>query len=818
MLNLREYRRNPQRLSDHLPWALLLERGLVLNKDGSFQTTIRFRGPDVESSTAHELMAHRARINNALRRFASGWCMHIDATRRPARIHPPSAFSNLIAQQVEDERQEALTAFPGYDSIYHLTLTFLPPPDRVRRATGYLMTHPAERNDGTGSFFRTYLDEFNRQADQLVALLASFMPAAHRLDDDQTLSYLHNCVSERQIVVATPQTPCYLDAFLTDTPLAGGLSPRLGHRFLKVVSVRGYVGKSIPCMLHALNELPLPYRWCVRYLPMNKDEADAEIKRIRRHWFARRKGIDTLIKEFITKTESQLTDTDSLNKSEDATEALGELGADCCSFGHFTLTVTTWYENEETAERNAQSIQRVCDGLGLVSRIEDFNAVQAWLGSLPGHAYADVRRPIVSSLNLCDLMPLSSVWSGPARNDHLDGPPLATVHTTGSTPFRLSLHQGDVGHTIVIGPTGSGKSTLLSFLACQWLRYPGAQVYIFDKGRSCRAMTYAMGGDFYDLAQDAANISFQPLATLERDGELAWAHNWLLEILRFERVDITPALKQELWSALANLATMPCDHRTLTTLMGLLQSEPMRQALQSYTLDGPYGHLLDADRDSLREAAWQAFEMEGLMHSPALVPVLTYLFHQLEQRFGTLADTGRPRPTLLILDEAWLFLANSTFASKIRDWLKTLRKKNTAVLFATQSLADIAQSSIATAIIESCPTRIFLPNPAAFEQSTRDLYASFGLNDRQLSILQTAVPKRDYYYQSPSGSRLFQLGLGPVALAFSGAGSPKDQATLMRLYNQHGPTGFAQAYLNEVLGPSGAREVESTMSMGVANA
>src|SRR3989304_1482409 len=130
MLNLREYRRNPQRLSDHLPWALLLDRGLARNKAGSFQTTIRFRGPDVESSTAHELMAHRARINNALRRFASGWCIHVDETRRLATVHPPSPFSNPIAQQVEDERQEALTVFPGYDSVYHLTLIFLPPPDR----------------------------------------------------------------------------------------------------------------------------------------------------------------------------------------------------------------------------------------------------------------------------------------------------------------------------------------------------------------------------------------------------------------------------------------------------------------------------------------------------------------------------------------------------------------------------------------------------------------------------------------------------------------------------------------------------------------
>jgi len=814
MFNIREYRRNPQRLSDHLPWALLLDRGLILNKDGSFQTTIRFRGPDVESSTPYELMADRARLNNALRRFGSGWCLLVDSTRRPAHVQPPNTFPNPIAQRIEDERHQTLAESPGFESAYHLTLTFLPPQDHVRRVSGFLMTQPTRAAETTDSFFRTYLDEFNRQVDHLFNLLSSFMPSAHRLNDDETLSYLHDCVSERQLRVATPQIPCYLDAFLTDTPLMGGLSPRLGRQFLKVVSIRTYIGKSIPSMLNALNELALPFRWCARYLPMNKDQAEAEIKRIRRHWYARRKGIWTLIKEFITKSESALTETDSLNKADDATEALAELGADCCSYGHFTLTVTTWDAKEEVAERNAQSIQRVCDGLGLVSRIEDFNAVQAWFGSLPGHAYADVRRPIVSSLNLCDLMPFSSVWSGPTRNDYLDGPPLATVYTTGSTPFRLSLYQGDVGHTIVIGPTGSGKSTLLSFLACQWLRYSGAQVYIFDKGRSCRAMTYAMGGDFYDLAQDAASISFQPLASLGAEGESAWAHDWLLEIFQNERLEITPALKQELWSALANLATMPPNHRTLTTLTGLLQSEAMRHALHSYTLDGPYGHLLDADHDSLREASWQAFEMEGIMHSPALVPVLTYLFHQLERRFGTLADRGKPRPTLLILDEAWLFLANSTFASKIREWLKTLRKKHAAVLFATQSLADIAQSSIATAIIESCPTRIFLPNPAAFEQSTHDLYASFGLNDRQLSILQTAVPKRDYYYQSPAGNRLFQLGLGPVALAFSGAGSAKVQAILSRLYHEHGTEGIAAAYLQEVVNPPNIVQARETLANG----
>ena len=147
------------------------------------------------------------------------------------------------------------------------------------------------------------------------------------------------------------------------------------------------------------------------------------------------------------------------------------------------------------------------------------------------------------------------------------------------------------------------------------------------------------------------------------------------------------------------------------------------------------------------------------MHHKGLVaPVLTYLFHRLEARFDG-------RPTLLILDEAWLFLDDPLFAALIREWLKTLRKKNVAVVFATQSLADIETSTIAPALIESCPSRIFLPNDRAIEPQSRAVYERFGLNDRQIDLIARAFPKRDYYYQSQRGNRLFELGLGQVGLA-----------------------------------------------------
>ncbi len=401
---------------------------------------------------------------------------------------------------------------------------------------------------------------------------------------------------------------------------------------------------------------------------------------------------------------------------------------------------------------------------------------------------------LIGSLNVCDLVPLSAVWSGPAANAHLGGPALMHTKTKGSTPFRLSLHQGDVGHTIVAGPTGAGKSTLLNLLACQFLRYPGARVYLFDKGGSCRAMTLAMGGDFYEIGGDDQAVCFQPLAGVDGEAELGWAQEWVLDLLHREKLAPSPAVKQEVWSALSNLASMPRRQRTLSTLGGLVQDSEVRQVLRSYTLDGPYGHLLDADHDSLAEGTWQAFEMEHLMQSKvAVVPVLTYLFHRLEQRFS---EGGAP--TLMVLDEAWLYLTDSLFAGKIREWLKVLRKKNVAVVFATQSLSDIADSPIAPAIVENCLTRIFLPNSSAFEERTRKVYESFGLNERQLQILQQAIPKRDYYYQSREGNRLFELGLGPLALAFCAAGSPQDHARISDVLREHNREAFAAAYLGEL--------------------
>ena len=299
-----------------------------------------------------------------------------------------------------------------------------------------------------------------------------------------------------------------------------------------------------------------------------------------------------------------------------------------------------------------------------------------------------------------------------------------------------------------------------------------------------------MGGAWYELGVKGG-LAFQPLRAVDDDGARLWALEWVCGVLAHERVAINPEIMETVWSALRSLASAPEDERTMTGLVALLSRNVLRQALEPYTLEGPYGRFLDADEDRMSGADVLTFEMEELMGLPSLVaPVLTYLFHALEGRFDG-------RPTLLVLDEAWVFLDDPLFADRIREWLKTLRKKNVAVVFATQSLADIAQSRIAPAIIESCPTRIFLPNPRALEPTQSETYRRFGLNDTQIRLIAEAYGKRDYYLQSRAGNRLFELGLGPVALAFAGASSPDDQRLIDEVLEQAGPAEFAERYLVE---------------------
>jgi type IV secretory pathway VirB4 component len=507
----------PNTLADLVKWAAIVAPGVVLNKNGSFQTTFRYRGPDLDSSTESELVSTCARLNNIVRRLGAGWAIYFDAVRRESTTYPESRFPDPVSALIDEERRAGFASGEHFESTYYCTLVWLPPPlieaaaqalffDDDAGPTGLSRREAGQRRADQAA--REYLAAFVAERGRLVAQFANLFPSVVPLTDAETLTYLHSTVSTKAHPVTVPTVPDCLDALLTDEPLTGGGKPKLGRQYIGVLSVRSFPNESYPGLLDALNRLGFAYRWVTRFVCLDKPDAEKQIDAFKRKWFAKRKNLSALLKEVVSNQQSALEDSDAINKAQDADAARQELSADAVRYGYFTQCVVVLDPDFASLEKKLLLLEREINGRGFAvsNELDNLNALDAWLGSLPGHCNHNVRAPLVNTLNLTHLMPVSAVWAGPREcpNDLLPphSPPLLTAVTNGTTPFRFSNFVGDVGHTLVLGPTGAGKSVLLNLMEAQFLRYPDAQVYIFDKGGSSRITTLGVGGTFYDLGAD----------------------------------------------------------------------------------------------------------------------------------------------------------------------------------------------------------------------------------------------------------------------------------------------------------------------------
>ena len=271
MFSLAEYRRKAQCLADFLPWAALIAPGVILNKDGSLQRIARFRGPDLNSATPAELVGAAGRLNNALRRLASGWAIFVEASRNPAEDYPQSTFPDPVSALIDAERRAQFEeAGSHFESAYYLTFVFLPPAEETARAEAWLYEGRAgDGNVDAHEVVKGFID----RTDRTLALIEGFMPEAAWLSDAETLTYLHACISTKRHRVRVPDVPMYLDAFLVDELLVGGLAPRLGSAHLRVLSIMGFPAATYPGIFDELNRLAFPYRWSTRAICLDKTDA-----------------------------------------------------------------------------------------------------------------------------------------------------------------------------------------------------------------------------------------------------------------------------------------------------------------------------------------------------------------------------------------------------------------------------------------------------------------------------------------------------------------------------------------------------------------
>ena len=791
MIKLSDVRSKQQALPDLLPWGALIDSGVVLNKDGSLMAGYYYRGGDLATATIAERHQVVAMTNAALGMLGTGWMLHSDAVRLAARDYPDIAesdFPDEISYLIEMERHERFTGHHYFETIYVMFLTWLPPLNTHNRAIEMMI------DDGgaeTGNNQEQLVQQFQQAVEGFADRISSVLKI-ERLEDDAFLTALHRSVTGENYPVVVPSVPMYLDAVVGGHEFWSGLKPKVDNYFIQVVGIEGFPAESYPQILAALDSLPIQYRWSTRFIFQDTVESVGQLKKYRRKWQQKVRGFVSQI----FKTSGGTIDQDALEMVGTTDTALSEASSGLVKYGYYTANVVVFSEDAGQLDQSAREVKRLINNLGFVARVETVNTVEAYLGTLPGDGIRNVRRPMMHTLNLADLLPLASVWPGlayaPCPFYAEKSPPLMFAATEGSTPFRFNLHVGDLGHTLMIGPTGSGKSTALALIAAQFRRYKGASLFAFDKGRSLEVLTRAVGGQHFAVAGDAgeSELNFAPLSKITDPAWFGPINDWCGYLFELQDLKLSPPQRSELHRALVSLRDGDGD-RTLTTLQITIQDRDMKEALQPYTISGEMGAMLDSVEDGLSLSDWSCFEIEDLMNRSDRVrlPVLLYLFTAIER-----AMTGQP--CLLILDEAWLMLGHPVFKEKLREWLKVLRKANCAVIVATQSLSDAVNSGILDVLTESCPTKIFLSNPEAHSEMNIPLYQGMGLNSAEIQAIAGMTPKREYFVKG-EGRRIVDFAMGPIALAFVG-NSDKESLKAVRELAYNNPEDWSYYWMQKL--------------------
>ena len=800
-------------LSDLLIYAAMVEDGVIAGKNGSLMAAWIYSGDDQASSTEPQREAVSFRINQALGRLGNGWMVHVDAVRRRAAGYAApglSQFPDALTAALDEERRRLFEGLGAmYDGYFVVTLTYLPPLVAQRKFVE-LMFDDDQPEVSEEDRTKGLVEQFKRECASFESRLSSVfrlqrlrgqsivLEDGSTVTHDEFLRWVQRCVTGINQPVLLPANPMYLDVVIGGQELWTGVIPKIGRQYVQVVAIEGFPLESTPGMLTALGELPIEYRWSSRFIFMDQHDAVRDLTKYRRKWKQKVRGF----LDQITNSHTGPLDQDAMAMVEDADAAMGEVNSGLVGMGYYTSVVVLMDEDRAELERSARRIEKAIQQMGFAARIETLNTMDAFFGSLPGHGVENVRRPPLNTMNLADLLPTSTIWTGsataPCPMYPPNAPPVMECVTHGATPFFLNLHVRDVGHSLVMGPTGSGKSTLLGILAAQLRRYAGMSVFVFDKGQSMyplaaaiHAHTKGQSGLHFTIAGDSNDLAFCPLQFVETKGDRAWALEWIDTMLALNGVTTTPLQRNAIAETVMALHANTASHDDITRLdrppaslsdfVNMVQDEEIREALKQYTVSGALGHLLDAERDGLALADFTVFEIEELMGlgDKYALPTILYLFRRIERSL-------QGQPAAIIVDEAWLMLGHPVIREKIREWLKVLRKANCLVLLATQSLTDAANSGILDVIVESTATKIFLPNVFARDEDTAALYRRMGLNSRQIEILATAIPKRQYYYSSEHGHRLFDLALGPLAMAFVGASDKESIAEIRSLEAKYG--------------------------------
>ena len=791
------------RAGDRLPYARLVDENTLLLRDGSVMTAIQVPGLLFETEDSEALNAHAATREVMLRSTLDArFVLYHHVIRRRVAVELDAQFPDPISRHIDARWKERLGS--GQLFVNDQFITLIRRPARGKAGWVEKISKKARRNKEGLEPDPKDLRSLRAASQGLVASLQAYgaVPLGEYVGlqgnvNSELLELLSALYNGEMRPVRKPSDDVDIGLMLPYRRVSFGLdamelrgsgSPDFGA----ILGLKDYPEATSPGLLDGL--LRLPYEMVVSesYAPAERQTA--------------RERMDLSIRRLKSADEEAMAERADMMAARDA------LGNGAVGFGDHHLTVMVRERDLGRLDDATAACAAALADTGAIAVREDTNLEPAFWGQFPGNEGYLVRRALISSANMASFGSLHGFALGQAQGNHW-GDAVTLLETTSATPFFFNFHHGDLGNFSVIGPSGSGKTVVMNFLAAQAQKF-SPRTILFDKDRGAELFVRGIGGR-YDSIRSGEPTGFNPLALPDTPGNRAFLRDWLGVLLNAEGPEEDATIAHAVDAAYANDASLRRLRHFKELLSGSKRPQPgdLADRLSAWIGEGENAWLFDNREDKLDlTARVLGFDMTALLENPKLrTPTMMYLFHRIEERLDG-------KPTMILIDEGWKALDDEVFAARIRDWLKTLRKRNALVGFATQSARDALESRISTALVEQTATMVFMPNSRA---RAEDYCDGFGLTSHELALIRTLpAHSRCFLVRQPDASVVVRLDLSgapEVLTLLSGRESSVRRLDLLREAMGDAPADWFPALTGKAW-PGGANDLldDDDLNLGLA--
>lgn len=759
---------NVSRMIDRIPYFCFLdeEESIVYNKNDTIQMTLKITYRNLEFESGDIQTYIFSKMNEAVKKldYEDYFALYFETQRKRTlitevlrdNIPKPTEVIFKVQQQKFNEKYKCymtdnyITVNFNIDRFHFLKKLLL----KVKILGNNENLEKRMQQDFSKhiSFFNDKIHEFISQIDP-VALDIEI------LKGEELQAFLLSQVTNefhKKIRISNTNS---LDEYFSLSEFENNKKySKINGEYVACVAFVGFPDTIRMRILRELESLNFSYRYVVRFRVEKQNKLHFRFKHMREYHKISTRSMG----EYATKTKSEYEDDTARELADEVHEAIHELRSKKAVFGQLTATIIIKDKSYSRLQEKINAVTKITTFHGFWCKNDVYNVYHSYFGAMAGNNELNRRTGLTASTSLLCMVSMSSPFLGFPYNDRLKEHTLLHGLTENEDIYNFNLHVGDVGHTLIVGPTSAGKSVLLGLIASQFMRYKDAKVIFFDKNKSSEVLCRCSGGQFYDIGSD---FSFQIMEKINNDKYKNFVREWLFSIAELEKEKLNIEEKNLITDKLNLLSTMEEKDRTFTNFANILTNTRLKRIYENY-ISGTYKKYFNREK-KLEKNNFVVYEMNSILKDAKLVNlVLSHLFFTIEN------EMIDGKPTLILIDEAWMSLNNEYMKKQIEEWLRELRKKNASVVFATQNLLEIDKSSLAPVINESCKTKIMLPNPRAF--GIKELYNKIGLSDEEIEKVQHALPKEEYFVRNEIGSALIRFELGKEAIYYVGSNHVSD--------------------------------------------